>query len=129
VGNYRQLLVWKRAHHLALAVYRCSGGFPGSERYGLTTQVRRASVSVVSNVVEGCARHGNREQVRFLRIAHGSICELQCQLLLSRDLEFLDPASWKQLDDECQQIGKMLNGLMRSLRSHSPSRLQLTSDD
>ena len=100
---------------MALSVYRATGAFPAAERYGLTAQLRRASVSVISNVVEGSARHGNREHVRFLRIAHGSVCELQCQLLLSHDLAFLDAATWKLLDDECQHIGKMLNGLIRSL--------------
>jgi four helix bundle protein len=100
---------------MALSVYRATGAFPAAERYGLTAQLRRASVSVISNVVEGSARHGNREHVRFLRIAHGSVCELQCQLLLSHDLSFLDAATWKLLDDECQHIGKMLNGLIRSL--------------
>lgn len=121
MGDYRKLTVWKRAHQLALAVYRATGVFPGAERYGLIAQLRRASVSVISNIVEGSARHGNREHVRFLRIAHGSVCELQSQLLLSRDLAFLDAPSWKLLDDECQQTGKMLNGLIRSLQRPSHS--------
>ena len=115
MGNYRELSVWKRSHGLALAVYRTSHKFPGSERYGLTTQLRRASVSVVSNIVEGSARQGDREYVRFLRMAHGSVCEVQCQLLLARDLTFLEKTSWQRLDEDCRQIGKMLNGLIRSL--------------
>ena len=122
MGNYRELSVWKRGHGLALAVYRSTQKFPGSERYGLTTQLRRASISVVSNIVEGSARQGDREYVRFLRIAHGSVCEVQCQLLLARDLEFLERSSWQRLDEECQEIGKMLNGLIRSLTRANAQR-------
>jgi four helix bundle protein len=122
MGNYRDLSVWKRAYRLALRVYRATTAFPASERYGLTAQIRRASVSVISNIVEGSARHGDREHMRFLRMSHGSVCEMQCQLLFSHDLGFLLTNPWKSLDDECQQLGKMLNGLIRSLdRSQSTS--------
>jgi four helix bundle protein len=120
MGNYRDLSIWKRAHRLALTVYQATTAFPASERYGLTAQIRRASVSVTSNIVEGSARHGDREHVRFLRMTQGSVCEMQCQLLLSHDLGFLQTDRWKSLDDDCQQPGKMLNGLIRSLgRSQS----------
>jgi four helix bundle protein len=137
MGNYRELSVWKRGHKLALAVYQATRAFPGSERYGLTAQLRRASVSVISNIVEGSARHGDREHVRFLRMAHGSVCEMQCQLLLSRDLGLLESSSWKLLDEDCQHLGRMLNGLIRSLhRTKSvtirdqPIRTdELTTDD
>jgi four helix bundle protein len=115
MGDYRELAVWKRGHELALGVYSATKAFPESERYGLTSQIRRASVSVVSNIVEGSARQADREHVRFLRIAHGSICEVQCQLLLSHDLGFLPTGSWKALDENCQHLGRMLNGLIRSL--------------
>jgi four helix bundle protein len=130
MGNYRDLSVWKRAHRLALTVYRATTAFPASERYGLTTQIRKASVSVISNIVEGSARHGDREHVRFLRIAHGSLCEMQCQLLLSHDLGFLRTDPWKSLDDDCQELGKMLNGLIRSLEPKPADRLsRLKTDD
>jgi four helix bundle protein len=129
MGSYRDLSVWKRAHQLAVTVYRTTAAFPVSERYGLTTQIRRASVSVISNIVEGSARHGDRENVRFLRMAHGSVCEMQCQLLLSHDLEFLPTNRWKALDEDCQQLGKMLNGLMRSLDGKSRPHARLMTDD
>src|SRR6266850_1051013 len=86
MGDYRHLSVWKRAHDFTLVVYRSTASFPESERYGLTAQLRRAAVSVVSNIAEGASRHGDRELSRFLQIAHGSACEVECQLLLSRDL-------------------------------------------
>jgi four helix bundle protein len=115
MGNYRQLSVWKRAHRFALGVYRSSGTFPARERYGLTAQLRRAAVSIVSNIAEGSGRQGDREHVRFLKIARGSVCELECQLLLSRDLGYLESGAWKLLDDDCQDLSRMLNGLIRSL--------------
>jgi four helix bundle protein len=128
MGDYRKLSVWKRGHRLVLAVYRATNAFPQSERYGLTAQLRRASISAISNIVEGSARHGDREHVRFLKIAHGSVCEMQCQLLLSRDLAFLDASCWKVLDDDCQELGKMVNGLIRSLERPQPIR-RLPADD
>jgi four helix bundle protein len=116
MGNYRELVVWRRSHQLALQIYHATGAFPSGERYGLTGQLRRGSVSVTSNIVEGSARQTDPEQIRFLRIAHGALCEMQCQLLLARDLEFLEPGTWKVLDEECQSLGKMLNAFIRRLR-------------
>ena len=114
MGNYRQLSVWKRAHGFVLGVYRSTGTFPDGERYGLTAQLRRAAVSVVSNIAEGSGRQGDREHMRFLKIARGSVCEIECQLLLSRDLGYLDADAWKLLDNDCQEISRMLHGLVRS---------------
>jgi four helix bundle protein len=114
MGNYRQLSVWKRAHRFVLGVYRSTGTFPDGERYGLTAQLRRAAVSVVSNIAEGSGRQGDREHMRFLKIARGSVCEIECQLLLSRDLGYLDADAWKLLDNDCQEISRMLHGLVRS---------------
>ncbi len=123
MGDYRQLSVWKRAYDFTLGVYRSTGSFPDCERYGLTAQLRRAAVSVVSNIVEGASRHSDRELARFLRIAHGSACEVECQLLLSRDLGYLQSDKWMVLSADCRELGKMLNGLIRSLRSeHAPNR-------
>ncbi len=120
MGDYRQLSVWKRAHGLALGIYRSTGSFPDRERYGLVAQLRRAAVSVVSNIAEGTGRQGDRELARFLRIARGSVCEIECQLLLSRDLGYLQPEKWMALDGDCREISKMLNGLIRSFRAKAP---------
>jgi four helix bundle protein len=73
MGNFKQLTVWNRAYELAIAVYRSTSGFPPAERFGLASQLRRASVSVVSNIAEGCGRKGDAELARFLRLARGSI--------------------------------------------------------
>jgi four helix bundle protein len=118
MGDYRQLSVWKRAHALALEVYRTTVSFPGPETFGLIAQLRRASVSVVSNIAEGSARQSDREQIRFLRMACGSICELECQLLLSRHIGYLKPGAWLILDTDCRDVRKMLVGLIRFLHAN-----------
>ena len=79
MGDYRQLAVWKRAYALTAEIYRSTRPFPDSERYGLTSQMRRAAISILSNIAEGSGRQSDREQVRFLRIARGLTCELECQ--------------------------------------------------
>ena len=84
MGDFRTLSVWKHAHQLALEVHRNSRGFPTSERYGLAAQMRRAAVSVVSNIAEGCGRQSDKELAYFLRIACGSVRELECRLDPSR---------------------------------------------
>ena len=117
MGNYRKLKVWQRAQAVALRIYRSTESFPIRERYGLAAQIRRASVSVVSNIAEGCGRLGDRELTRFLRIARGSVRELECQLLLSRDLAYLPQALWDELNRDIDEISRMLNGLIRSLKT------------
>jgi four helix bundle protein len=89
MGDFQRLSVWQQAHVLALEVHRSTGAFPAIERYGLAAQMRRAAVSVVSNIAEGCGRQSDRELAYFLRMARGSVRELQCQLLLSRDLGYI----------------------------------------
>jgi four helix bundle protein len=121
MGNYRQLSVWKLAHNFALRIYHATGSFPDHERYGLTAQLRRAAVSVVSNIAEGSGRQADRDHARFLKIARGSVCEVECQLLLSRDLGYLEAELWKLLDDDCQDTSRMLNGLIRSFRRNRHS--------
>ena len=117
MGNFRELLVWRRAQDLALDVYRTTESFPRDERFGLTAQMRRAAVSVSSNIAEGCGRQGDRELARFLHIARGSVRELECQLLLSCELGYLQQDAHAKLDAASQEISRMLNGLIRSFRT------------
>ena len=116
MGNYRDLAVWQRAHTLALEVYRCTASFPDRERYALAAQLRRAAVSLISNIAEGEGRLGDRELARFLKIARGSVREIECQLLLSRDLGYVSSETWASLHRDSEIISKMLNGLVRSIQ-------------
>ena len=118
MGNYRDLTVWHRAHKLALAVYKCTAAFPDRERYGLTSQLRRAAISITSNIAEGGGRGSDGELTRFLRIARGSTRELECQLLLCRDLGIFSKPTWSVLNSDCQEISKMLQGLINSFKAH-----------
>jgi four helix bundle protein len=90
VGDYRKLKVWRNAHELVIWVYRATECFPSAERYGLVSQMRRAAISVASNIVEGVGRNRRAETAHFVRVALGSCTELEYQVLLSKDLKFLE---------------------------------------
>ena len=115
--NYKDLLVWQKAYQLCLAVYRATKGYPHEERYGLTSQIRRAAVSVPSNIAEGYGRKTTLEYIRFLYIAYGSNCELETQLLLSGDLGYIEAVTLAALQDETGEVERMLKALMKSLES------------
>jgi four helix bundle protein len=117
MGDFRRLTVWKAAHALAMEVHRCTGAFPHVERYGLAAQMRRAAVSVVSNIAEGCGRQSDRELAHFLSIARGSVREIECQLLLSRDFGYITDTTWAPLDAAAQDVSKMLSGFVSRVRS------------
>jgi len=112
------LKVAQRAELLAVAVYRHTSTFPSAERFGLTAQMRRAAVSIASNIAEGCGRRGNRALLAYLYIAAGSVSELACQLRIASTLSFGDSHLAEQLRLEIQHVARMLAGLVRHLRAH-----------
>lgn len=120
VTDFRDLLVWRRSHQFVLDIYGASGSFPKSEQFGLTGQLRRAAVSIMSNIAEGFGRASNNDFYRFLVIARGSVSEVQAQLLISRDLGFLSDNLYDKLYGESVEIHKMLNKFMKSLKTHRP---------
>jgi four helix bundle protein len=97
-------------------VYRTTASFPREEQFGLTSQIRRAAVSIASNIVEGCARDSAADYVRFLDMAYGSACEVQYQLSLARRLEYLTKVDADDLEHAAKETCMVLNGLIRSLR-------------
>jgi four helix bundle protein len=109
--------VWKDSMRLARDVYRVSASFPDSERFGLTTQIRRCAVSVPSNIAEGAGRGGRKEYAHHLRIARGSLMELDTQLWIARDLGFIDNTS--EMNMLIQRVAAMLNALINS-KTKSP---------
>lgn len=113
--DFRQLLVWQKAHALTLATYQITTTFPKSELYGLTSQIRRCSASIPSNIAEGCGRRGNAELHRFLQIASGSGSELEYQLLLARDLQYLDDAEYQRVSTMTVELHRMLTSLIRKV--------------
>ena len=125
--DFRQLKVWQKSHPLALNLYRITASFPRTESYGLTAQIRRAGVSIPSNIAEGCGRSGDTELARFCDIARGSASELEYQLILARDLKLIQPADYEQLVQQTTDIKRMLTVFVRKLRAESARPLhQLT---
>ncbi|HET9134263.1 MAG TPA: four helix bundle protein [Gemmatimonadales bacterium] len=121
MGDYRSLRVWKAAYQLTLAVYRATADFPREERFGLTSQSRRAALSIASNIAEGASRGTAKDFTRFLWIARGSCAELHTQLLLAVDLGYLPEACGVNLSREADRVGAMLMALLKS-RGAAPSR-------
>jgi four helix bundle protein len=115
--DFRNLKAWEKAHELALAVYKMSTGFPGEERYGLTSQIRRASTSIPTNISEGCGRDTEKDFARFLHIAMGSASETEYLLLLARDLGFVDEAAHNGIHNQAVEVKRMLGGLIRKLKA------------
>jgi four helix bundle protein len=111
-----RLRVFHEAEELAVAVYSVTRALPYDERYGLVQQMRRAGVSVASNIAEGCGRGGNRELTRFLSIALGSATELECQLRLARRLEYIEPVIFQEVTDHVRRVQRMLTSLIVVLR-------------
>ena len=116
VQDYRKLKVWEKAHALTLVVYKVSRGFPREETYGLTSQIRRCAVSVPSNIVEGCGRGSNPELMKFLHYALGSANELEYQLLLARDLEYVSAEAHTPLAASALEIKRMLAALIVTIK-------------
>ncbi len=123
--DFRDLNVWGKSHQLALAVYKATAGFPRDELYGLTGQLRRSSVSIPTNIAEGCGRGGNPELARFLQIAMGSASELEYQALLARDLGLLGNGEYDHLRKQVIEVKRMLATLVGKVRrdlSSGPGR-------
>jgi len=114
--SFKDLTVWHRAVELSVAVYALTENFPRKELFGLSNQLRRAAVSVPSNIAEGFGRGSRRDYVYFLTIARGSVCEVETQLIIARKLGFGIPRELTLAESLTSETGKMLNALIRSLR-------------
>ena len=107
----------KKSHNLVLQIYQITATFPKTEKYGLNDQLRRASYSVPANIVEGQSRNTTKEYRSFLYNARGSVEEVRYFLLLSKDLEYIDQKIYKNIESEYEAVSKMLNGLIKSLKT------------
>jgi len=115
--SFRDLAVWQRAIELTLAVYTLTSAFPDSERFGLTNQLRRASVSVASNIAEGYGRATKGEYIQFLGHARGSNSEVETQLVIAKALGFGSAEVLHKAEELCDEVGRMLGAMMKTLRS------------
>lgn len=114
-NSFKDLIVWQRSHQFVLDIYKAAKTFPKDEQLGLTSQIRRASISVSSNIVEGSQRGSDKEFIRFLRMARGSLAEVQAQLLIARDLGYIKTEVFKMMADNAVEINKLLNGLLKGV--------------
>ena len=113
--HFTKLLVWQRSHKLVLAIYNASVGFPRSEQFGLTSQLRRAALSVPTNIAEGSKRQSESDFARFLNMAEGSLAETEYLLMVSRDLGYIQPPAASRYLKEVTEILRMLSGLRNTI--------------
>lgn len=121
-SSFKDLRVWQEAMALTVEIYKCTGDFPKHEVYGLTQQIRRAAVSVPSNIAEGKGHYSDKEFVRFLFHARGSLQEVQTQLLIAEQLQYLSEQDARRLTGMAEGVGRALSGLIASLREKSRVR-------
>jgi len=116
IENYKDLIAWQKAMKLVVSIYRLTGAFPQNERYGLTSQLRRAAVSVPSNIAEGYGRGSRPDYVRFLNMARGSANEIEAQLLIAVQLAFVDEDRVDKTTQKVLEVQRILKGLVNGLR-------------
>jgi len=117
--SFKDLKVWQRSRFLAGKIYIVTKNyFPKEELYGLTLQIRRAAVSIPSNIAEGHRRASNKEFIQFLKIARGSLAEVETQIIVAGDIHYVDLKIVDEITTEIEEIGKMINGLINSLPSN-----------
>lgn len=118
--TYRELIVWQKAIDFVEGVYQATARFPNHENFGLSAQLRRAAVSIPSNIAEGQGRETPRDFLRFLWMAHGSLREVETQVMIADRLHYLDAPATSALLEAAAEVGRLLNGLIRSLKQALP---------
>jgi four helix bundle protein len=115
MASYKDLIVWQKSYGLVLKIYKITKSFPKEEIFGLSSQMRRATVSIPSNIAEGDTRNSKKEHLQFFRIAYGSGAELETQLLLSKDLGYIQDSIFQDAQNELNEVMRMLNKLITTL--------------
>ncbi|MCT2408025.1 four helix bundle protein [Chryseobacterium antibioticum] len=117
MGNYKELLVWQKSVDFVTEIYTCTKSFPKEELYSLTSQIRRSSISIPSNIAEGHSRRSTLDYLQFLKISRGSCAEMETQLIIARNLNYLNPEEFEKLSGKTSEISKMLNAIITKLQS------------
>ena len=117
--DFHQLSVWQKSHQFTLDVYTLTRAYPKEELFGLTSQIRRSSSSIATNIAEGCGRGSDADFGRFLQMAMGSASESECQILLSFDLNYIDENQYKQMNAKVTEIKRMLSSLISKTKADS----------
>lgn len=119
IQSFTDLHAWKEGHKLVLMIYKMTQFFPGDERFDLTSQIHRAVVSITSNIAEGFSRNSNKEKIQFYYTALGSLTEVQNQLLIAKDLDYINQQLFEDIYSQTVIVSKLVNGLIKSLKSHN----------
>ncbi|MEK7558885.1 MAG: four helix bundle protein [Patescibacteria group bacterium] len=117
IKSFTDLNAWKEAHKLALLIYKITKQFPKEEQFGLTNQLRRAVVSITSNIAEGFSRSSYKEKIQFYSMALGSLSEVQSQLLIARDISYIEKDQFNSIADQSVTVNKLLNGLIKKSKT------------
>lgn len=117
IQSFTDLIVWKKGHELVLMIYKITDVFPAKEQFSLTNQMRRAAVSITSNIAEGFSRQSQKEKVQFYSLAKGSLTELQNQLLIAHDIGYAEKDDFTQLANQSVEVSKLLNGLIKTIKN------------
>jgi four helix bundle protein len=119
IKSFNDLFAWQEGHKLVLSIYKATKIWPAEERFGLVSQIRRAAVSVTSNIAEGFSRNTWKDKVQFYSISLGSITEVQNQLLIAKDLEYFNTDDFYTLDECAVTVNKLLNGLIKAIKNNN----------
>jgi four helix bundle protein len=122
--GFKKLIAWRKAYDFVVTIYKYSRKFPSSELYGLTSQIRRAAVSIAANIAEGSERQHRKEFIQFLSIARGSLAEVDTYLMLGKDLGYLDEGAFLDLEEQRKEVGRLMRGLYKSLTQDAGSKVQ-----
>lgn len=122
MSSYKDLLVWQKSIQLVTEVYRLSKTLPKEEIYGLVSQMQRAAVSIPSNIAEGHDRNSDKEFSQFLCVARGSLAELETQLIIAKNLDYINQEQMTNISNNCYEIGKMINGLLKRIKQLPAAR-------
>ncbi len=117
IRDFRDIIAWQKSHELVIEIYNATAGFPAKEQFGLTNQIRRAVVSIISNIAEGFGRRTTADRLRFYDMARASLQEVQAQLLVARDVGFLSVNQHNGLEDKATQCHKLLTGLINKTKT------------
>lgn len=117
IRSFTDLYAWKESHKLALIIYKSTNDFPLNEKFSLIDQMRRAAISITSNIAEGFSRQSNKEKLQFYYTAKGSLTELQNQLFLSKDLGYINKETFQQIANQTILVDKLLTGLIKSIKT------------
>ena len=117
IKSFTDLIAWKKGHQLVISIYRVTDNFPQKEIFALTNQMCRCAISITSNIAEGFSRKGAKEKIQFYHMSLGSLTELQNQLLIAKDINYLPRNEFTKLANQTVEVSKLTNGLIRSLKN------------